>query len=131
MKTDSYRLQSRGFTVVELAVVILVIGILATTVIAVHRSSQRDAVESVLRSDLLNAQAQLTADNTFNGSYPATKAAADNGKGLTASKDTSLTYIYTAATNSYCLTASTDLYGASPYYITNGKTAAAQGTCTP
>lgn len=123
MKTDSYRLHSRGFTIVELAVVIFVIGLLASIVIVVHRNSQRDAAEAVLRSDLTNLQAQLVSHNTFNGSYPATIA------DMTKSKETTFTYVYTAGTNRYCVSASTNSYGAQPYYITSERTTTAQGTC--
>lgn len=121
--------KKQGFTVVELAVVIAVIGIIASIVIAMQKDSQWRAAEAALQSDLLNASAQLSSDNNFGSSYPASIAAADNNNGLMESDGTEFRYTYTAATNSYCLSALHEEPKVSPYHITSEDSAAEPGVC--
>ena len=61
-----------GFTIVELLVVIVVIGILAAISLVSYSGISKRAIEVSLRSDLSNAATQLKMFNVENGSYPAT-----------------------------------------------------------
>ena len=113
--------KQRGFTIVELLIVIVVIGILAGIVIVAYNGIQQKAHVAALQSDLKNASDQLEIDNVENGNYPATVAAANGGTGLKASPGT--TYQYTASTvapATYCLTATSS--GSSPisFHIATG-----------
>jgi prepilin-type N-terminal cleavage/methylation domain-containing protein len=97
----------KGFTVVELLVVIAVIGVLATIVIVAYTGVQDKAKAKVLASDLTTALKQLTIDQGRNGGYPATLAAGNKGKGIVASPGTVYTYTYNNGTNpqTLCLSA--------------------------
>ena len=68
--------QARGFTIVELAVVVLVLGILVSlSVFAWNGWRERTAV-NVLKSDLSGAAAQLASDLQWKNTYPETAEAA-------------------------------------------------------
>jgi len=81
-----------GFTIVELLVVIVVIGVLATITIISYSGVQNRAVEASLKSDLNNASKKLKIDQVVDGVYPATLSNADDGKGIKASTGNSFTY---------------------------------------
>lgn len=65
----------RGFTIVELLIVIVVIAILAAISIVTYRGVTGRAAETVLKSDLRQAATQLEADRAWNGEYPPSKEA--------------------------------------------------------
>lgn len=96
-----------AFTIVELLVVIVVIGVLAAITIVSYTGITQRANISSLTSDLTNASTQLKLDIINNGSYPDTLNLANNGKGITASAGT--TYFYSVNNNdtpqSFCITA--------------------------
>ena len=64
------QLLSRGFTIVELLVVIVVIGILAAITIVSYTGITQRAVTSSLQSDLTNASQQLKIYQVVNMTYP-------------------------------------------------------------
>ncbi len=70
-QTLSERSESRGFTIVELLVVIVVIGILAAITIVSYTGISGKAVASSLQTDLTNASKQLKLYYVDNGAYPA------------------------------------------------------------
>ena len=59
-----------GFTIVELLVVIVVIGILAAITIVTYTGISQKAIASSLQSDLTNASTQLKMYLTENSAYP-------------------------------------------------------------
>lgn len=59
-----------GFTIVELLVVIVVIGILATITIVSYAGISKQAVSASLKSDLANASRQLKIFQVDNGYFP-------------------------------------------------------------
>ncbi len=96
-----------GFTIIELGVVIVIIGVLATLTLVVYNGAQDNARKAVLMSDLDNSVSVLELDLKRNGSYPATVALADNGNGLPASSGTTYQYALnnTNTPKTFCLTA--------------------------
>src|SRR5665213_1475825 len=125
-KSPSVQTGRRGFTIVELLIVIVVIGILATIVIVAYNGIQQRARIAVLQSDLSNAAEQLGVDNATTGTYPATAAASNNGLGLKASTGTSYQYTYTSSSNSYCLTGTNN---AVSYNVSSANNTPQAGAC--
>ena len=118
----------RGFTIVELLVVIVVIGILAAiTIVSYTGISQRATIAS-LQSDLSAASNLLKLDQVTDGQYPTSLDLANNGKGVPHSPDTTYTsYIYnnTSSQQTFCITANKSN---TDYKITNNSSAVA-GAC--
>jgi prepilin-type N-terminal cleavage/methylation domain-containing protein len=65
-------IQTGGFTIVELLVVIVVIGILAAVTIVSFTGISNKASLASLQTDLSNTSKQLKIFQTINGNYPAT-----------------------------------------------------------
>jgi type II secretion system protein G len=61
-----------GFTIVELLIVIVVIGILAAITIVAYNGIQDRAANARAQSDIKNVQRLVEAYNADNGSYPST-----------------------------------------------------------
>lgn len=114
-----------GFTVIELVVVIVVIGILAAISITVYGGVTKRAVETSMQSDLDTGSAVLELDNRQNGAYPSNAASANGGKGLATSTGNILTY--TLKPYGYCIatvnaaTSNTYAYKSSTRTTQNGN----------
>lgn len=64
------KLKDRGFTIVELLIVIVVIGILATLVITTYNGIQEKARDTKRKTDVNALQGQIEAYQAQNGKYP-------------------------------------------------------------
>ena len=113
-----------GFTIVELLIVIVIIGILAAITIVAYNGIQQRARETTVKADLANSAKKMANDNVLNGSYALTQAAVDGGNGLPASSGTSYQYHSTGTT--YCITGTN---GTSSYMISDTATTPATGGC--
>lgn len=82
--------QNKGFTIVELLIVIVVIGILAGLVITTYNGIQQKARNTERTTDLKTLQSQLEAYYANNGSYP---LAANDGSGLGTDSDKNVAFI--------------------------------------
>lgn len=115
-----------GFTIVELLVVIVVIGILASITIVSYSGITRKAVVASLQSDLANSSKRLKIYSAFYGSYPTaldanncpTAPNVDLNYCLKASANNTFT-VYTATATSFSLT-ETNTNGL-VYMITDGS----------
>ncbi|MFZ2125883.1 MAG: prepilin-type N-terminal cleavage/methylation domain-containing protein [Candidatus Saccharimonadales bacterium] len=65
-------MSKQGFTIVELLVVIVVIGILAAITIISYAGISQKAIVASMHSDLASAKRQLEVFQTINGVYPTT-----------------------------------------------------------
>lgn len=120
----------RGFTIVELLIVIVVIAILATITVALYDNVATQAYDTSLKSDLKNAQTQLELEQLNGGGYPATAAEVNSGEGFRASGDNSISYA--RKPYGYCLTASNpEASAAFRLRSMNGSGQIEEGNCEP
>lgn len=104
LKGDSCK--RSGFTIVELLVVIVVIGVLAAITIVSYTGISQKAVTASIKSDLNNASTQLKLDQVTNGVYPTTLALANGGIGVKSSPGTTYQYGTTSGNpQTFCVTA--------------------------
>ena len=117
-----------GFTIVELLIVIVVIGILAAISIVVYNGIQNRAVDTATKSDVSNAAKQLKMSKVTSGNYPASEGEANEGKGLAKSKSTE--YIYTSDGENYELTGYSKRSGTKAYCISSTAKSVKEGACS-
>jgi prepilin-type N-terminal cleavage/methylation domain-containing protein len=113
-----------GFTIVELLIVIVIIGILAAITIVAYNGIQQRAKTSAVMADLTNSAKKMAVDNTLNGSYALTAGAVDSNKGLPTSAGT--TYQFHSTGSTYCITGTN---GNASYKISDTATAPVAGGC--
>jgi prepilin-type N-terminal cleavage/methylation domain-containing protein len=120
-----------GFTIVELLVVIVIIGILASIALISYTGISQSAIVAQLQSDLKNNATILSMDKIGDMSekYPSSVGNANNGRGLVYSNGTTLSYEYSGLRNEYCLQA-TYTNGTS-YYVTSADSIPSLGICLP
>ncbi|HET6924454.1 MAG TPA: type II secretion system protein, partial [Candidatus Saccharimonadales bacterium] len=88
----SLKKQNKGFTIVELLIVIVVIGILAGLVITTYNGIQQKARNTERTTDLKTFQSQLEAYYAQNGRYP---MIATDGTGLGGDSAQNVAFIQT------------------------------------
>lgn len=110
-----------GFTIVELLVVIVVIGILAGVAIVGYGAWRNDVVEKQLKSDLTGAASAMENGRNFGNQYPDSLPAS-----FKASDGTTLTVRSGGGT--YCVQAVADNYPDKVFNVKNGKQPA-EGNC--
>lgn len=116
----------RGFTIVELLIVIVVIGILAALIIIAYTGIQQRAIETSMKSDLRNATSQIQSDQTINGSYPTSAAASNNGQGLKASGNNQISYV--SYGSGFCISVS-NAGSATPFHYKSSSGVIETGLC--
>lgn len=95
MKIPKYTLS--GFTIVELAVVITVIGILAGITTIGYGNWRERSAKTEVKSDLLQVASSMENARNFNNAYPSTIPS-----GFEASPDVTIS-IVSATSGSYCI----------------------------
>ncbi|MEM7227674.1 MAG: prepilin-type N-terminal cleavage/methylation domain-containing protein [Planctomycetota bacterium] len=65
------RTQNRAFTLIEILIVVVILGILAAIVVPQFSEASDDAAESSVKSTLQTVRAQLELYKFKNGAYPA------------------------------------------------------------
>lgn len=119
----------KGFTIVELLIVIVVIGAMVAIAILSYAGVSQRAIAISLKSDLRNAATQLEIDKLNNSeNYPSSILAANNGLGLLKSSDTQYIYNYQNS-NSYCLSATSVSSSTISYYISSDNKSIESGKC--
>lgn len=112
-----------GFTIVELLIVVVVIGIISTISLVAYSGVTQSAAVAVLKSDLKSAQTTLELVRIETGSY----LDEDEDDKLSGSGDTVLEYTLSGST--YCLTASSFRAGTSYYVDSASGGVAIEGAC--
>ena len=117
----------KGFTIVELAVVVAVIGVLASVIIVGYGQWHKQTIERTMKSDLIQVQAQIEQErNKEHGAYPASLAVVNDNRGFTPSGQNELEY--NTGTTGYCVEV-TNPQTEKVFSIKNGSTAAQEGGC--
>ena len=119
---NSYTKQP-GFTIVELLIVIVVIGILAVISFVAYSGIQQSAIESTIKSDLKKAATQLELEKTKTDVYP------NPSLPTTVKPSGANSFQYTSDGTSYCLTAKSTSAKVKVYHISNTSTIT-EGACT-
>jgi len=117
---------SSAFTIVELLIVIVVIGILAAITIVAFNGIQDRARKAIIDTDLAGVQKSLIVYQVDNsGNYPATIAAAN----FKTSTNTALQYSVdnTVTPKTYCVTA---INTGKAYYVSSTIAIPTSGACT-
>lgn len=111
----------RGFTIVELLIVIVVIAVLASITIVAYRGIQDRAKTSAVSAAVNNITKKITLYKAEHDSYPASLAAA----GI--ANDPNITYDYTGGSGYFCFSATKDSI---TQYGTTYSTSPDSGNCS-
>ncbi len=116
-------LGQKGFTIVELLIVIVIIGILATIGFVAFSGAQNKANKSKAESTLSQVKSKLGEYYATNSAYPEDKEAVveylnsddgGNNTSLATTFDGSANYTYATTDSGFTLTAVDDLWGSNP-----------------
>ena len=115
----------RGFTIVELIVVVAVIGILAGVVLVSYGSWRTSVATASVKSDLQHAASAMESSRSFGNTYSATLPTT-----FTSSSGDTMTLTVTSAT-SFCIDGTSSNSSSIQYYIDNLTQATGPkiGTC--
>jgi prepilin-type N-terminal cleavage/methylation domain-containing protein len=119
---------SKGFTIVELMVVVVVIGILATITIVSYGAWRQTATTNQMKSDLNTVAATMENYRTFNNTYQITAINNTTFTNFTPSPGDTLTGGSTDGIN-FCIDATNMQYTTLQWYIDNLSNTPTSGTC--
>lgn len=119
------RQKTYGFTIVELLIVIVVIGILAAIAVVAYSGIQDRARKSVLASEVSGVTRQIELHYAATGSYPTDLSEVNSGKGVTSRQGISLRYTSESTLEDFCVAAVDGTYS----YMTTRSSAPSEGSC--
>lgn len=125
-------LKSQGFTIVELIVVIVVLGILTAIVTISYQGIQRNTREATLQGDLRKTAQEIEAYKSQNSRYPRYLGAINNLQGAAPAATTTLGYAFisNSTAGAYCLHARSTIDTTQVYRIESGSSTIRTGQCT-
>lgn len=116
----------RGFTIVELLIVIVVIAVLASITIVAYSGIRTQAQVAVLKNNIQSAATAMEAYRGLNNSYPTSINSLNNGSGLQAGDSASFTFHSDGS--SYCI--SINATNAPLHFlVTHDNTTPREGQC--
>lgn len=121
----TYIRRHNGFTIVELAVVISVIGILASITIVGYGAWQKRTTENLIKSDLRGASAAMESTRNFGSGYPSTIPSS-----FQPSDGVTLIGGVLPGGTTYCIQASSTQDASVIMYVTNTNTTPQNGNCS-
>lgn len=121
----------RGFTIIELIIVIVIIGILVAVVTITFNSTLNKSKKTQVISALNNISGYLASEYMANDQYPANLNDVVNvSGGVSVDNSVSPFYEYKPADDSYCLTVYANKGETIAYHVTNDDTTPKEGGCT-
>jgi len=119
-------LRRSGFTVVELLVVIIIIGILSAITLVSYSGITSRAKSQKLQSDLVNAISLINKSKDSTGKYPADKASVDASIKPSFDSGVNYNYYYSSSASIFCVEATS---GSVTYNAQSSNGSVAVGKC--
>lgn len=107
MVSQSISSRKKGFTIVEMIVVIVVISILAAITVFAYNSVKKETISTTLKDDLRSGASKIESYKAEKGRYPGSLYDLNNGAGISASGSNNFRYVETGYYQ-YCLEVSTN-----------------------
>lgn len=127
-RTRFHSKRSFGFTIVEVAVIIVVIGILASIITFSIGSWRTRVAQTEVRSDLSSVRSAMDAKRNFSNGYPTNPSF--NGEGALFQQSPGVEIRYVSGDNkTYCVEAQSKVRWQVSYFITEKDSQPVQGTC--
>jgi prepilin-type N-terminal cleavage/methylation domain-containing protein len=117
MHSKNIKYLSNGFTIVEMAVAIAVIGILATITTIAMGNWQQNTAKSTVKSDLTSVYAAMESARNFNNAYPSTLPSTFRPSSGVVLEMTS------AAAGTFCINGYSTKYGTIRMSVASGSSA--------
>ena len=121
--------QTRGFTVVELIIVIIVIGILVSITVVGYGAWRRSLAEQELKSDLTGVSAAMTNYRNFNDGFPLAPTFSGSNALFEQSENVELTYV-SGNKSTYCINALSRFDSSVRYYTDEKSNDPKTGSCS-
>lgn len=125
MVYSSYMRHTRGYTIIEVIIVTVVIGILAAIIIVSYGAWRQRVADAEVKYELTTAESAIRAYRTFNNQNPATLSA------TVYQTNPNVTLTYTRRVNgTFCLNGQDVAKPTVQWHVETGDETPATGTCS-